>query len=96
MQQQQRASDDDVSAARKMFYAGFAFLPFVWFLNWIQFRKLANTPSAPDNFKFYIRGSLIGWIISFAMWGIWLAVFYSNLYGWGESLLVFKSGEDVP
>jgi len=71
------------------------FLPFLWLVNWVQFREAVKAPNASDNFKMYVRRSIIGFAIVFCIWVIWLIVFYTNMDGWGQSLLLFQRGDNV-
>lgn len=42
---------EKVAVARKMYYAGFALLPWLWFVNYFMFRKELLKPSVPYELK---------------------------------------------
>lgn len=41
----------DRKAARYMYYGGFLFLPWLWLVNWIQYRGAAKRDDAPEDFR---------------------------------------------
>lgn len=45
------SSEEHVSISKKMFYGGFAFLPFLWLVNFIYFYKTSRKPYAPNELK---------------------------------------------
>ncbi len=85
------ATPDEVEASRTLYYAGYFFLPFLWLVNYVQFRDKARHADTPDEMKQYVRSSLIGCLVFAALWGVWLIVFYSNLQsGWAQSMLLYN------
>jgi len=49
---QQPYRDEDVVVAKKMFYGGFAFLPFLWLVNGVFFRQALTRSDAPPALKY--------------------------------------------
>mmetsp|Transcript_26 Transcript_26/g.64 ORF Transcript_26/g.64 Transcript_26/m.64 type:complete len:96 (+) Transcript_26:224-511(+) len=91
-----RVHDEDIHTSKIMFYSGFAFLPWIWLINFVQYRAHVKQDDAPEELKYYVRGSLIGFTIFMLAWGIWLAVFYTNLKSsWAQALLLFDP-DDTP
>ena len=78
-----------------MYYVGFALLPWMWFVCFLNFREKAFRPKPgqrvhPD-LKMYVWRSWVFSLISFAIVAGWIALFQSNWRDWGEfgkSLLV--------
>lgn len=42
---------EKINVARKMFYGGFALLPWLWFVNYLMFRKDLLKPTVPHELK---------------------------------------------
>ena len=42
---------DQISVATKMYYMGFLFLPWMWFINYLYFRPVVKTPQASPQLK---------------------------------------------
>jgi hypothetical protein len=60
-QQQEQVLDENptpadynqaMNVSRKMYLAGFAFLPWLWLVNYIGFRNVLKDQHAPEQFKF--------------------------------------------
>ena len=45
------SSEEHVAISKKMFYGGFAFLPFLWLVNFMYFYKTSRQPNAPHALK---------------------------------------------
>lgn len=45
------SSEEHISISKKMFYGGFAFLPFLWLVNFLYFYKTSQQPNAPKVLK---------------------------------------------
>lgn len=43
--------EEQVSISKKMFYGGFAFLPFLWLVNFMYFYKTSQSLNAPSELK---------------------------------------------
>ena len=50
----------DLKVARRLFYGGFAGLPWLWFIAWLHFRHAARLPSADPRLATYARRSGVG------------------------------------
>mmetsp|Transcript_348 Transcript_348/g.637 ORF Transcript_348/g.637 Transcript_348/m.637 type:complete len:96 (-) Transcript_348:232-519(-) len=91
-----RATDEDVETSKMMFYGGFAFLPWLWLINFVQYRPYVKEDDTPEDMKYYVRGSMYGFLIFMALWGVWLAIFYANLESpWAQGLLLFEKGDTM-
>ncbi|ORZ17677.1 hypothetical protein BCR42DRAFT_349996 [Absidia repens] len=75
--------DEMVGISRKMFYGGFAFLPFLWLVNVMYFFQQSRKSSAPKQLKQYVLWSLGGCIIWFLGLTIWYALFVNERSKWG-------------
>jgi len=74
--------------AKRYFYAGFAFLPFVWAINAVWFYKEAfMTPpyAEQQDIKKYVIRSGLGAILWAAALIAWNIVFQTNRVAWGET-----------
>jgi presenilin enhancer 2 len=45
------SSEEHVSISKKMFYGGFAFLPFLWLVNFLYFFNTSRQANAPKALK---------------------------------------------
>mmetsp|Transcript_32332 Transcript_32332/g.52553 ORF Transcript_32332/g.52553 Transcript_32332/m.52553 type:complete len:96 (-) Transcript_32332:356-643(-) len=91
-----RINNDDVESSKIMFYAGFAFLPWLWLINFIQYRSYVKEDDTPEDMKFYVKGSFTGFILFMIVWAIWLLVFYTNIdSSWAQQLLLFEKGDTM-
>lgn len=45
------SSEEHVNISKKMFYGGFAFLPFLWLVNFMYFFQTSRQPNAPKALK---------------------------------------------
>jgi len=84
-----KVSDADrLSLCRKYFFAGFACLPFVWFVNAVWFFKQAfvRKPEYPEQKE--IRGYVIASGVLSAIWLAallgWFITYIQNRSEWGE------------
>ncbi|ORX92856.1 hypothetical protein K493DRAFT_316337 [Basidiobolus meristosporus CBS 931.73] len=80
-----------VSISRKMFYGGFAFLPWLWLVNFIYFRPAINRADMNPVLRKYVYGSLVGASVWLAILVAWLSVFLIHRDSWnqlGEKLTV--------
>lgn len=78
------SSEEHISISRKMFYGGFAFLPFLWLVNFVYFYKTIQQPNAPKVLKQYVYFSLAGCVTWFIILTTWYALFVSKRVSWGE------------
>jgi len=76
-----------LNISKKMFYGGFAFLPWLWLVNWIYFHQvLKQRPGLPDKIHFYVKWSLRGSMIWAILIAIWIIVFQTNRVKWGHHI----------
>ncbi|CAO3701344.1 unnamed protein product [Rhizopus stolonifer] len=78
------SSEEQVSISKKMFYGGFAFLPFLWLVNCIYFFNTSRKQDAPKELKKYIYLSLSGCIFCFVLLTTWYALFVNKRVSWGK------------
>ncbi|KAI8997328.1 gamma-secretase aspartyl protease complex, presenilin enhancer-2 subunit [Pilobolus umbonatus] len=78
------STEEHISISRKMFYGGFAFLPFLWLVNYMYFFKLIHKPNAPAEFKKYVYLSLGGCIVWFILLTTWYILYVTQRISWGE------------
>ena len=67
-----------------MFYGGFAALPWLWFVSWWHFRKVASQPDAHPSLAVYVNRSLIGAICGAVALLSWIIYVQLNWQEWGE------------
>ncbi len=70
-----RAWDEDIKTIRRLFIAGCFFLPFLWGISCLHFRKKAKRADAPDELKIWYRRGLIGFWVAAAAFVAWIVVF---------------------
>ncbi|KAG0179525.1 hypothetical protein DFQ29_002001 [Apophysomyces sp. BC1021] len=71
--------EDLVSISKKMFYGGFAFLPFLWLVNFMYFFSASRAPSAPQQLK---KSGCVAWFIALTTW---YAIFVQQRVAWGAT-----------
>ncbi|KAI9342168.1 gamma-secretase aspartyl protease complex, presenilin enhancer-2 subunit [Pilaira anomala] len=79
------SSEEHVSISKKMFYGGFAFLPFLWLVNFLYFFKTSKQPNAPPALKKYIYFSLTGCLVWFVILTSWYSLFINKRIAWGQA-----------
>lgn len=77
--------EEHISISKKMFYGGFAFLPFLWLVNFMYFFSLCRKPDVSTEVKRYVYLSLGGCIIWFIMLTTWYIVYVTQRISWGEA-----------
>jgi len=85
-------SDDDnitnekaLNIARKMFFGGFLFLPWLWLCNYFYFREYLNKPNISSQVRFYAKGSLVGFAVMTSVLIVWFTVYITQRRTWGPS-----------
>ncbi|CEG82601.1 hypothetical protein RMATCC62417_16651 [Rhizopus microsporus] len=71
--------EEHVSISKKMFYGGFAFLPFLWLVNFMYFYKTSQLPNAPSELKKCC-------IIWFILLTTWYAIFVNKRVAWSTDV----------
>eukprot|EP01102_Stenamoeba_stenopodia_P017007 TRINITY_DN6032_c0_g1_i3.p1 TRINITY_DN6032_c0_g1~~TRINITY_DN6032_c0_g1_i3.p1 ORF type:complete len:108 (-),score=13.04 TRINITY_DN6032_c0_g1_i3:186-509(-) len=69
--------------SRRMYLAGFFFLPWVWLIHYFYLKDHLKSPRTPPEVKIYVRNSLIGFFVTTAIFAIWLSVYITNWESWG-------------
>ena len=75
------ATQEELDAARKLYLAGFAFLPWLWFLLAANFWNKSKTDA---RLAYYVNHSVVGFAISTALLAAWIAWFQTSWQTWGE------------
>ena len=89
----------DLRVARLMFYGGFAALPWLWFIVWVHFRKVAKQSNADPRLAIYVNRSLVGAICGGVALFAWVLAVQLSWQTWGEFgesiMLVVPEGDEV-
>nr|AEF33369.1 putative gamma-secretase subunit pen-2 [Crassostrea ariakensis] len=78
--------EDKLNLCRKYYIGGFAFLPFLWFVNSIWFFReafLKPEYQQQKQIKTYVIRSMIGTAIWIAIITTWVVLFQTNRVAWG-------------
>ena len=79
--------EEKLNLCRKYFYGGFAFLPFLWFINCVWFFRDAFIREQFEEQKtlqkFVIR-SAVGAVVWTAGLAAWITIYQINRASWGE------------
>lgn len=81
----------DLKVARRMWYGGFAGLPWLWFVVWFHFRTPAKLPAADPQLQTYVQRSIIGAIIGglfFVAWVIYVQLTWHTWGSFGQSFML--------
>ena len=84
------AAADDLRVVRRLFYGGFAFLPWLWFVGWVQFRASARKPDADPRLASLVRSCLVGAVASAVAFASWVAL-VRIWPGLGDALALLKA-----
>ena len=74
----------DLKVARRMFYGGFAGLPWLWFVLWVHFRHIAMAPTADRRLRKYVDWSLYGTICGSALFIAWVTFVQLRWRSWSS------------
>jgi hypothetical protein len=66
-----------------MYLAGFALLPWLWFVNYLLFRKELLKPTVPYELKLYVSRSLLLSLASLTAFLLWFIIYQSSWHRWG-------------
>ncbi|KAL6053944.1 hypothetical protein QOT17_017662 [Balamuthia mandrillaris] len=81
-----RATNEGLRKVSKgMFIAGFFFLPFLWLVNYVYLRKYIRRASCPAEVRFYVRTSLLGFLLVTLVLFTWTLVFLIKRNDMGEA-----------
>ena len=86
---------DDIALSGKLWLWGFAFLPFLWLVNYVFFKHTLVEATTPEHMKRNVRRSLVAFSVAFGVWVVWLIVFYTNMHGWANPLMLFSPSTNV-
>jgi len=86
--------DEKIDVAKKMFWGGFLFLPWLWVVNWLLFRAQLQKPSCPEDLKWYINWSFRLFLPVVCLVVVWYIVYAIKLRGpdWDNIALVIPKG----
>ena len=70
-----RRYEADIKTIRRLWLAGFALLPLLWFAAWVNFRKKAQRRDCPQTLSDYYRKCQIGSIVAAVLFVAWIVVF---------------------
>lgn len=76
------AAQLDLKVARRMFYGGFAGLPWLWFVVWVHYRGVAKMPHSDPALQTYVNRSLVGAIIGGVVFAAWVIAVQSSWQQW--------------
>jgi len=76
----------DLRVARRMFYGGFALLPWLWFVVWIHFRKVARHPQSDPRLAAYAQRSLVGAVCGAVLFIAWVVYVQLSWQSWSLAL----------
>ena len=74
----------DLKVARRMFYGGFALLPWLWFVAWAHFRHVAKSPHADPRLATYVHRCLVGSVVGGVILASWVLFVSLSWQTWGE------------
>jgi presenilin enhancer 2 len=77
-------AERELMTCRRMYYGGFALLPWLWFVNWYHFRHYAKLPGTDPRVAVYAHRSLVGSIVGLACFVAWVVFVQLNWQSWGE------------
>eukprot|EP00048_Salpingoeca_helianthica_P015234 m.225728 g.225728 ORF g.225728 m.225728 type:complete len:99 (+) comp16770_c0_seq1:7-303(+) len=77
--------EEKVDLCRKYFLGGFAFLPWLWFVNSVWFFNEARKPDADPRIRKYVILSFIFSTICAVGIAVWAAIFQQRRAEWGET-----------
>lgn len=82
---------NDLRVARWLFWGGFALLPWLWFVVWLHFRKVAKQAHSLPGLAWYVRGSQIGAICGGAAFLGWFtrATIFWQTWEAGRNMMLF-------
>lgn len=86
---------EDIALSHKLWQWGFAFLPFLWIVNYVFFKHTLKEATTPDLMKRNVRRSLVAFCVAMALWLIWLIIFYTNMHGWANPVMLFSPSTNV-
>lgn len=90
---------NDVRVARLLFMGGFLALPWLWFVVWFHYRRIAKQPHASPALSRYVRYSGIGASVGCVLFLAWFTVVQLNWRSWGEwgrsIMMVFPEDDEL-
>ncbi|KAL1935461.1 hypothetical protein VTP01DRAFT_4601 [Rhizomucor pusillus] len=79
------SQEEIVVISKRLFYGGFAFLPFLWLVNFLYLYRTCRKPTSPPALKKYVYLSLGCCIAWFVVLTVWYAVFVNKRVDWGAA-----------
>jgi hypothetical protein len=84
-----------IDLSEKLWRYGFFFLPFLWLVNYAFFRHSLESNATPAHMKRDVKRSIVAFGIAFSLWVLWLILFYANMRGWAERLMLLQPSTNV-
>ena len=87
---------EDVALAKRMFFIGCCFLPFLWLANVFYFQDVFKKPSADSaELRTWVQRSMVGAATVLSLLVVWIIVVQVGWEEWGwESLMISIPEED--
>jgi hypothetical protein len=78
------ATSQEFKDCRLLFIVGFLGLPWLWFVNWLHFRKLSD-----PHVQVYARRSLIGSVIGLVVFVAYFSTMQLTWRSWATEMMVY-------
>lgn len=95
----QAQAANDLRVARLLFRCGFLGLPWLWFVVWFHYRRIAKLPHASPDLAGYVRYSAIGAAVGGTLFVAWFTTVQLNWRDWGawgrSIMMVFPEGDEL-
>jgi hypothetical protein len=89
------ADADDVKTIRRLFFGGCFFLPWLWCVSCLHFRRRAARPDAPEELVLWYRRSRNGFAVALVAFAAWVLVFQLSWRKWGLASLLVVPAESL-
>ncbi|KAG0075432.1 Gamma-secretase subunit pen-2 [Podila epicladia] len=77
------SADEILVVSKKLFYGGFALLPFLWVYNLLYVWPVRNRPDISPQVRQYLMMSAILASGMFVIFSVWFGIFVNGRLGWG-------------
>lgn len=81
------AQRHELRECRLVFFVGFLGLPWLWFVNWLQYRGRVPPESDPM-VQVYARRSLVGSLVGLALFLGYFAIVQTTWRGWARGIML--------
>lgn len=82
-----RARKHELRECRLVFFAGFVGLPWLWFINWFQYRR-RSPPKSDPMVQVYARRSLIGSLIGLSLFLAYFVIVQTTWRQWAVDMMI--------